>query len=61
MARGNYDRLKTDDRVPGKQILPEVQRRKDTLVSADGFSAYQVVLGPSTVDPPKWDDRDGDL
>ena len=45
LARGIYNRLKADRYYTGPQILAEVQWRLNTLVSASGYSAYQLDFG----------------
>ena len=58
---GIYDRLKAGDRFSGKQILAEAQWRLDSLISGDGFPAYQVVLGSNRAELCGWEDKDEDL
>ena len=45
LARGIYNRLIEDDRFSRSRILSEVQWRLNTMLSASGFSAYQMVFG----------------
>ena len=45
LARGIYNRLIEDDRFSNKTIPSEVQWRLNTMLSASGFSAYQMVFG----------------
>ena len=47
LARGIYNRLQADRYYTGSQIQTEVQRRLNTLVSASGYSGYQLVLFPT--------------
>ena len=56
LARGNFNRIREDDRFTGRQILSEVQWRLNALISAGGFSAYQMAFGSNPMD-----DQDGDL
>ena len=50
LARGIYNRLKEDRHYTGPQILTEVQWCLNTLVSASGYSAYQLVFGSNPMD-----------
>ena len=45
LARGTRNRLAAGDKFPSGQILPEVQWRLDTLLSASGYSAQRPALG----------------
>ena len=60
LARGIYSRL-VDDRFASRQILSEVQWGLNTLISAGGFPANQMVFGSNPFDLFGWDGRDGDL
>ena len=61
LARGIYNRLKEDRHYTGPRILAEVQWCLNTLVSASGYSAYQLVFGSNPMDLYGWDDSDADL
>ena len=61
LARGIYNRLEENRHYPGPQILSEVQWCLNTLVSASGYSAYQLVFGSNPMDLYGWDDSDDDL
>ena len=61
LARGIYNRLHAEKFYSGAQILSEVQWCLNTMVSASGFSAYQLVFGSSPMDLYGWDDTDEDL
>ena len=61
LARGIYTRLKADRYYTGPQILAEAQWCLNTLVSASGYSAYQLVFGSSPMDLYGWGDADDDL
>ena len=61
LARGIYNRLIEDDRFSSGRILSEVQWCLNTMLSAGGFSAYQMVFGSNPVDSFGWDDGDEDL
>ena len=50
LARGIYNRLEADRYYTGPQILAEAQWRLNTLVSASGYSAYQLVFGSNPMD-----------
>ena len=50
LARGIYNRLKEDSFYTGAQILSEMQWCLNTLVSASGYSAYQLVFGSNPMD-----------
>ena len=50
-----------DGRFSGKQVLTEVQWRLNTLISARGNSAFQLVFGPNPADFHGWDDHEDDL
>ena len=43
VASGFYDPLKVDDRFSSRQILSEVLWRLNTLLSASGYPAFQLV------------------
>ena len=58
LARGIYNRLQADRYYAGAQILTEVQSCLNTLVSAGGYSAYQLVFGSNPTDLYSWDDSD---
>ena len=61
MARGIYNRPKADRFYTGSQILTEAQWRLNTMVSASGYSAYQLVFGSNPMDLYGWGDTDEDL
>ena len=61
LARGIYNRLKADRCFTVPQILAEAQWCLNTLVSASGYSAYQLVFGSNPMDLYGWDDSEGDL
>ena len=61
LARGTYGRLKADRFYTGSQILAEAQRYLNTIVSASGYSAYQLVFGSNPMDLYGWGDTDEDL
>ena len=61
LARGIYNRIRTDDRFSGRQIVTEVQWCLNTLISASGYSAYQLVFGSNPTDRYGWGDTDEDL
>ena len=50
LARGIHNRLKADRYYTGPQISVEAQWRLNALVSASGYSAYQLVFGPNPMD-----------
>ena len=58
IAHRIYNRLRSDDRFPGEQILAEVQWCLNTLISEGGFSTYQMVFGSNPVDPCGRGDKD---
>ena len=45
LARGIYNRMMADGRFSGKQVLTEVQWRLNALISASGYSAFQLAFG----------------
>ena len=47
LARGIYNRIRSDGRFSGKRILAVVHWRSDTLISATGNSAFQLALAPT--------------
>ena len=59
-ARGIYNRLKVDARVPGKQILAGARWRLNTLISREGSSANRRVSRSNPVDLYGLEDRDED-
>ena len=75
LARGIYNRLKRDERFPGKQVFAKVlsshganrsscpfrQTGLNTLSSGGGFPAYQMVFGSNPVDFCWWGGKDRDL
>ena len=61
LACGIHYPLAADVRFPGKQILSGIQWCLNALISAGGYSAYQMVCGSNTMGPFSWDDRDEDL
>ena len=61
LARGVRNRLIEDDRHSNTAILAGAQWRVDTVLSASGFSAYQMVFGPSPVDLFGWTDGAVDM
>ena len=61
MARGVYNRLVENDRLSNTAILAEAQWRLNTMLSASGFPAYQVVFGSNPEDFFGWEDGDEDL
>ena len=50
-----------DGRSLSRQILAEVQRCLNAMISAGGFSAYQMVFESSPVDPSRREDNDAEL
>ena len=60
LARGIYHHLQADDRSSVKLIPAEGQWRLSTLMSGDGFPAYQMVLGSNPADLYGWEDRNED-
>ena len=50
LARGIHNRLKAGRYYTGPQTLAEAQRCLDNLVSAGGYSAYQLVFGSDRMD-----------
>ena len=50
-----------DDRFARWRILVEMRWRLNSLISAGGFSAYQMVLGPNPTDLFGWEVSDEDL
>ena len=60
-TRGIYATLVAAGRFPGEQILPGAQRRLNTLISAGGNSAYQLVFGSDQADLLGWGEKDKDL
>ena len=61
LARGLLLRLFADGRYTGGQIFAEARWRRNAMIPASGYSAFQLVFGPSVVDLYGWDDRDEDL
>ena len=61
LARGIYYRRIADDRFSGKQIPAEAQRCLNTMISASGYSACQLVFGSNPVGLYGWDDQEEDL
>ena len=61
LARGIYNRLKAGGRYAGRQLIAEVQFCLITMLSTNGFSAYQMVFGSNPVDNLGWGDEDEDL
>ena len=61
LARGIYNRPIEDDRFSYTTILSEVQWCLNTMRSAGGFSAYQIVFGSNPVDFFGWEDGGEDL
>ena len=61
LERRIYNRLKADRFCTGSQILTEVQRCLNTMVSASGYSAYQLAFGSNLMDLYGWGDSDEDL
>ena len=59
-ARGVYNRLIEGDRFSDKKILSEVQWRLNTMLSASGFPAYQMLFGSNPADFFGWEDGDED-
>ena len=55
-----YNRFIEDDRFSGRQILSELQWRLDTMISAGGFSARQMLVGSNPADLFGWEDADED-
>ena len=60
-VQGVYNRLIGDNRFSNTTILAEAQRRLDTMLSASGFSANQMVFGSNPVDFFGSEDGDADL
>ena len=60
-ARGIYNGPIEDDRFLNKTILAEVQWCLNAMLSASGFSAYQMVFGSNPVDLFGWEDGDEDM
>ena len=50
LQRGILNRLLADRYYAGSQILTEVQRRLNTMLSASGYSAYHLVFGSNPMD-----------
>ena len=61
LARGSYNRLKADRVFSGSQISTKAQWCLNSMVSASGFSAYQLVFGSNPMDLRGWGDSDEDL
>ena len=61
LPRGIYNRLKEDDKPTGREILSEIQRCLNALISAGSFSANQMLFGCNPADMLEWDDRVADL
>ena len=61
LARGIYDRVNGNYRFSSGQILWEVQWCLNTMISASGFSAYQMVFGRNPVELFGWEDNDATL
>ena len=60
-ARGICNRFVEDGRFMNKTILSEAQWCLNTMLSACGFSAHQMVFGSNPVDLLDWEDGDEDL
>ena len=61
LARGTYNRLIEDARFASEQILARAQWCLDSMISAGGFPAYQMVFGSNPTDHFGWEDADEDL
>ena len=61
LARGIYSRLQADRYYAGSQTLTAAQWCLNTMVSASGYSAYQLVFGSNPMDLYGWGDSDEDL
>ena len=53
--------MMADDRFSGRQVLTEVQWCLNSMISASGYSAFQLVFGSNPADFYGWGDRDDDL
>ena len=61
LARGIYNRMHADGRFAGRQLIPEVHFCLNTVLSTNGFSAYQLVFGSNPGDNFGWGAEDGDF
>ena len=61
LARGIDNRPIEDGRSASRQIFAITQRCLKAMISAGGFSAYQMVFGSNPVDPSRREDNDADL
>ena len=53
--------MMADGRFSGRQVLTEVQWCLNTLISASGYSAFQLAFGSYPADRYGWEDNDDDL
>ena len=60
-ARGTHNRSVAGNRFSSNQILFEVQWRLKTLLSARGYSAYQLIPGSNPTGLLGWGGSDEDL
>lgn len=58
LARGIHDRLAADDSFASERIPTDAQYRLDTLPSASGYSASQMVFGSEPAALYGWRDAD---
>ena len=61
LARGIYKRLIEDDRFLNQTVLAGAQWCRDIMLSASGFSAYQVAFDSNPADSFEEEDGDEDL
>ena len=61
LGRGIYKPLPGDGPSSSKQIPSNAQWRLKTMISAGGFSAYQMVFGPNPLDLFCWENKYEDL
>ena len=53
--------MMADDRFSGRQVLTEAQWCLNTMISASGYSAVQLVFGSNPADLVRWGDHGDDL
>ena len=61
LAHGICNRVLEDDRSSNRKILSEAQPCLNNVLSASGFSAYQMVFGSNPMVLLRWEDKDEDL
>ena len=61
LARGIYNRMNADGLYAGRQLITEAQFCMNTMLSTNGFSAYQMIFGSDPADNFGWGDEYEDL